>query len=118
MPYVQYPSLGAFSLSRALTPPAWLRKLVAQKVGAVIRGAQVQIPTSGGTLTYDLTDPNALNQLKAMVTGTRIVGPTIERQPASPVASIPGGYGTLALLGLGLAVLAFRGGGARRQARR
>ncbi|MFH1177109.1 MAG: hypothetical protein V1750_06855 [Acidobacteriota bacterium] len=94
MPYHDMSGLGL-----SLKPPAWLRNIV----GTVIQGTKVSVPTQTGIpITVDLSDPQAMAKLKAMLAGTTFstsVGttkPTIAQQAANALESIPGGWLTVA----------------------
>jgi len=98
------PTLG-LSLPRWLTPPRSIRDLVKGIAGAVVRGTTVTIPTPAGPQTFNLGDPAQRAQLEALIRGARLnvatpepggrfdLGRSIEQ-------NVPGGFATLALVGL------------------
>jgi hypothetical protein len=104
-----YSSTGlGLSLPAILTPPAWLRTVISQHVGAAIKGTQLSIPTATGTLNFDLSDPSQWTAIANMLKGITISQPpTGGTQPVKiPVAAAAGiGVGAIALVGLGLYML-------------
>lgn len=96
--------LGAFSLKRMFTPPKWARQIA----GAIFRGTTVTVPTPAGPQTFDLGDPDSLRALQDMVRRAKIRVQT-PRPSIGPVEyvteNVPGGWLTIAALGLGAVLL-------------
>jgi hypothetical protein len=104
--YQSSKGLGVFNLARALTPPAWLRNAVSQRVGSQVKGTIVSIPTEAGTISFDLSDPKQWTAIANMVKGIRVSkAPASPAPSGGPVDAIPGGWMTLALIGVGLFAL-------------
>lgn len=102
--YHANPSLGA---SPKL--PGWLKNIA----GAVIRGTTVSVPTPNGTVNVDLGNKQSVDQARRILAGTRVGATVSAGSQASPLeqanaaaSSIPGGWLTLAGLGMGLYLLA------------
>lgn len=92
--------------------PSWLSKIV----GTIVRGTQVTVPTPAGNVVFDLSDPNAVNTAKQILTGAR-VSTTVGNRPQTPleqasaaVESIPGGWLTIGAGALALVLLMRRRG--------
>ncbi len=104
MGYYAESGVGAFKLPRWLTPPKFVRDIA----GAVLRGTQVTVPTPVGPQTFDLGNPADMALLKNLVTGTKVstrVGPrppSAMERVTQTVEAIPGGWLTLAAVGVGL----------------
>lgn len=82
------------------TIPPW----VARIAGAVVSGKVVSVPTPVGAITFDLSNPDSLAALAKMVSGTKITqAPTLTPAPVRPsfADSIPGGWATILVAGLG-----------------
>jgi hypothetical protein len=98
-------------LGFSLKPPAWLRAAISQHVGAAVKGTTLSIPTSSGTVSFDLTDPKQWAAIGNMLKGIKISRPTDQPSSGLPVAAVAGlGIGTIALLAFGLYMLASRRG--------
>jgi len=106
----QSASLG-FSLPRWLTPPRSVRELAAGIVGAVVRGTTITIPTPVGPQTFNLGDPSQRAQLEAMVRGTRVNVATPEPGGGgfdinrTVQSNVPGGWATIAMVGVAAALV-------------
>jgi len=103
-----------FTLPRWLTPPSWVRSIA----GAAIRGTIITIPTPAGPQSFDLGDPAAMAQLKALVSGAKV---SVTRQPPSGGPGqfvqerVPGGWLTIGAAVVGVILLmTFMRPGARR----
>jgi hypothetical protein len=103
---------GLADLGFSLKPPKWLRNLGAK----LISQTHVAVPTPAGPKTFDLSNPDHLAELKSLVTGTHVtLGPTpptmvdqFESAGANVgkvVESIPGGWITIAAVGIGLLLI-------------
>lgn len=100
------PTLGAIDWTQILKNVA----------GAVLKGQTVTIQTPTGPIIFDLSDPDQVKALQQMVTKAQLTrGPA--PAPALPSIPVPGGWSTVAVVGL-VAVLGFLllSGGARRSA--
>jgi hypothetical protein len=104
--YQTAPTL-ALTLPKFLTPPRSVRELVSGVAGALIKGTTVTIPTPVGPQTFNVGDPAQRAELEAMIRGTRFN--VAQPQPGAPPdlaraieQNIPGGWGTVGLVGLGL----------------
>ncbi len=115
-----------FTLPRWLTPPRSIRDLASSLTrsiaGSVLKGTTITIPTPMGTQTFDLSNPADRAVLEQMVTGTRITR-TPPREP-NPIQTggqfvsehVPGGWLTIAAVGVGVFLLvASRPGAPRRR---
>jgi hypothetical protein len=99
-----------FSLPRQLTPPSWLRSLIAQHASAAVKGTTVSIPTSSGTISFDLSDPKQWAAIGNMLKGITISRPSEGGAHPVPVAAAAGmGAGVIALIALGAYMLLARG---------
>jgi len=104
--YSNYGTLGAIAI------PEWLKKLGR----AVTSGTRITIQTPVGPQTIDLSKPGgaeALARLKESLRSATVDFSTARPQTAGQfvqagVAQVPGGWGTIALLGA--AALLFSGG--------
>ena len=97
------PGLGAVSL------PSWLTTIV----GAVVKGRQVSVPTPSGTVIVNLDDSAQLTALYNMLKGTKLTTRRDDYGAApggSVVDSIPGGWLTIAGVGVALFMLTRRRG--------
>lgn len=90
-------------LGFSLKPPAWLRNFA----GAVIKGTTITIPTPTGIpIVVDGSDPNAYQKILAMLRGTTVstqagaASPSIPQRAAQAIENIPGGWLTVATLGI------------------
>ena len=95
-------------LGFSFKPPSWLRNIA----GAVMKGTQVSVPTPAGVpIVVDGADPNALKKVLDALKGTKIstqVGtprPSLPQQAENAIESIPGGWFTVAAVGLGVLLL-------------
>jgi hypothetical protein len=95
----QSPGLGAL--------PSWLAAIG----NKIIKGTTVTVPTPAGPVTVDLGDPASVNRAKTILSGTRISTSVASRPPSAPQQvdqfvqeQIPGGWLTIAGVGLGLLV--------------
>lgn len=89
--------------------PSWASNIV----GAVLRGTQVTVPTPAGPLTFNLGNPADVAALKQLVTGTTVQVTRRPPPPSSPIEQaqafvqekVPGGWLTVAGVGLGAVLL-------------
>lgn len=100
-----------WTVPKWLTPPKSIRALATGIAGAVFKGTTVTIPTPIGPQTFNLSDPNDVARLKAMIAGTKFnIAPP---RPGGPqpfdlgrtVGEMPGGWLTVAVVGLGAVFL-------------
>jgi hypothetical protein len=96
-----------FSLPRWLTPPRSIRKAVGGIIAQAVKGQTVTVQTPGGPMTFDLGNPADVDALKKIRVsfGPKGENPTAADQAAGAVNKIPGGLGTLALVGAGVLAL-------------
>jgi hypothetical protein len=95
-----------FTLPRQLMPPAWLRAAISQHVGVAVKGTQLSIPTSSGTVSFDLSDPKQWAAIGNMLKGITISKPSTGGAQPVPVAAVAGiGAGMIALIAVGLYLL-------------
>jgi len=90
-------------LGFSLKPPAWLRNFG----GAVIKGTTITIQTPTGIpIVVDGIDPQAYQRVLAMLRGPRVstaagaAGPSRRPGAAQAIENIPGGWLTVATLGI------------------
>jgi hypothetical protein len=108
--------LGA--LPKWLTPPQSVRDLVKGIVGAVVSSTSVTIPTPSGPQVFNVGNAADLEALRRIISGAKLNVP-----PPPPIgttrqlginevvrSSVPGGWLTIAAVGLGLAVMLGRKG--------
>lgn len=96
-----YSPLGA--LPRWLTPPQALRNLVGGIFGAVVKGTTVTVPTPAGPQVFNLGDPEDRKRLEALARGVKLNVATPQAGSTgfpALVESVPGGWGTIAVVGL------------------
>lgn len=103
---------GMGSLDLSLKPPKWLRNAASTVLRTV--GVQASVPTPAGPVVLDSRDAATVQSVKDAIANTRFtVGG--RRAPTAGEfiqSQVPGGYGTLAIAGLGvlaLVMLASRG---------
>jgi hypothetical protein len=118
---LQSSALG-FSLPSWLNPLPSLEAAVKGIAGAVISGTTVSVPTPLGTQVFNLGDPSQRAALEAFIKNlakTKVnvspVAPGSAPKPAGFADQIPGGWLTIAAVGLGLMFV--MGQGRRKSAR-
>lgn len=90
--------------------PGWLSAIT----NKIVRGTIITIPGPAGPITFDLGDPNGTAKAQAAwnaalnaAKGARVTTTVSNRPPSifeQVNQSVPGGWGTIALVGVGLAV--------------
>lgn len=110
-------SPGMGELGFSLLPPQWLRSAAANALKSL--KVNVNVPTPAGPVSVDPTDPRVLQAVRDTIKNTTIsVRGGNAPQPASPVQQaddlvnthVPGGWLTVAAVGVGVAFLLSRRG--------
>jgi hypothetical protein len=100
--YTGNPGGGLGKLS--LTVPGWLKSALKRGGKAAISGTMVTVPTPIGNKEFDLSDPEQVKQLKAIMLGVRVSGPGSAGSSMPSIDDMAGVAGPVAL-GLGAFLL-------------